>query len=202
MEGLDSKTRSLGHLNRAAAEIKLGNYGRALNDSKSTVKLDPTNGKAYWRGSYAANRVGRWDEALDLGMTGLQMMAAGSVSKNLLEREVQKAKEGQQKEREKGETLERKAQAQTAQQEALTNALASRNIQVGPPLFAQQRKYAHNEPQLAEDGSIFFPVLFVYPQLSDDFPPQSDYIEAVHEDDTISYVLFPTTSAQISQFRL
>lgn len=45
----DSVATAAALCNRAAAELKLSNFGRALTDAAKAARLDPTNVKAHFR---------------------------------------------------------------------------------------------------------------------------------------------------------
>eukprot|EP00188_Purpureofilum_apyrenoidigerum_P003785 Plantae.Rhodophyta-Purpureofilum_apyrenoidigerum.ctg40505.p1 GENE.Plantae.Rhodophyta-Purpureofilum_apyrenoidigerum.ctg40505~~Plantae.Rhodophyta-Purpureofilum_apyrenoidigerum.ctg40505.p1 ORF type:complete len:395 (-),score=73.52 Plantae.Rhodophyta-Purpureofilum_apyrenoidigerum.ctg40505:77-1192(-) len=185
IEGANVEIRSLTYLNRAAAHIKLQNYGHAINDAKMAAKLDSSNGKAYWRAALAANKVGRWKEAQTFASSGLIMMKAGSVSKRFLELELDRARQGLQRDKAREEAVTRRKESRIEQEKTMKDVLLAKNVRIGPPLFSQQLQYSIKEPMIDENGATAYPVLFVYPQLEEDFPVQSDYIEAFHEDDCI-----------------
>lgn len=198
--------RSSTFANRAAAELKLKNYGRALNDAESALKLDEDHVKSRYRAAMCANFLSKFDVSLkhcDAGVASLARQHRERSPDAALFELVRKqalsglkecaAKENQR--REKAEKLAKK-------DSRISRALDKRNVTKGMPLFAQQRSYARTEPELHESGEgelLLWPVLVVYPDVvRTGVGEQSDYLEAVSEDATIDDLictLFPPDAA-------
>uniref|UniRef100_A0A7S3EE12 Cns1/TTC4 wheel domain-containing protein n=2 Tax=Rhodosorus marinus TaxID=101924 RepID=A0A7S3EE12_9RHOD len=189
LDDLEPEVKSLAYLNRAAAEMKLENFGKALADAKMAISLDSSNGKAYWRAAKAANSVGRWQEARDLASSGIILAREGSASIPLLKSEVEVAKKNLARDLEKVAAVQKKEEEKDNRVKQLSKILVERGLQIGPPLFSQQLKYSTQEPKINSDGSLSYPVLIVYPSYSggdSDQVVQSDFIEDFHEMQALS----------------
>ena len=58
--------------NRSAAQLLLGNWGRALCDGRDALALDPRNVKSAFRAAKAAAALGRHADVVQLCDAGLQ----------------------------------------------------------------------------------------------------------------------------------
>ncbi|XP_072129687.1 tetratricopeptide repeat protein 4 isoform X1 [Mobula birostris] len=184
------------YTNRAAAQFYLGNNRSALNDVIAARKLKPNHLKAIIRGvlCYAElknySSVIAWcDEGLQLEPKEKQLIelrAKADKQKRVEERNLRKAKLKGKKER--------------VQAEALLKAIQERNIKLfqPPELLSQNSDDEGDEKEgdsilrtlhngvsaecgqvvhLDENGSLHWPVLFLYPECE-----QMDFISAFHED--------------------
>eukprot|EP00466_Bigelowiella_natans_P019656 jgi/Bigna1/91120/estExt_fgenesh1_pg.C_890029 len=66
------------YANRSAAYCALGKFGRALNDAKIAVSIDPTWPKAHFRLGYAAEKSSQYEEALSYYTSGLAQLNMSS----------------------------------------------------------------------------------------------------------------------------
>ncbi|XP_072918960.1 tetratricopeptide repeat protein 4 isoform X1 [Hemitrygon akajei] len=184
------------YTNRAAAQFYLGNNRSALNDVIAARKLKPNHLKAIIRGALCYSELKNYssviawcDEGLQLDPKEKQLIelrAKADKQKRVEERNLRKAKLKEKKER--------------VQAEALLKAIQERNIKLfqPPELLSQNSddegdgkegdsilRALHNGVNaecgqvvhLDENGSLHWPVLFLYPEYE-----QMDFISAFHED--------------------
>ncbi|XP_033372239.1 tetratricopeptide repeat protein 4 isoform X2 [Parus major] len=175
--------------NRGAAHFHLGNYRSALNDAIQAKKLKPTHLKAIIRGALCHMELKNFLEAIEWCEEGLQidpkekkfveMRAKADKLKRIQERDARKAK-----------VMERKEQCQ---KEILLAAIKERNIKLALEPSDEEEEVSdglaeisldgfHSDSatgakvHLDADGSLNWPVLFLYPEHE-----QTDFTVAFHE---------------------
>jgi hypothetical protein len=195
------EVRSALYANRAAAQLKLQNYGRALADAEAALQLDPDHVKSRYRAAVCANALAKWEAAVRHCNAGLDALLRvgldASPDAALLKRLRMTARGERVKEAAETQARDEGRRRAEAAGSALSRALAKRRVTMGLPLFAQQRAYARAAPTFDADGGggVLWPVLIVYPEVAGTgVSEQSDYMEQVSEDasvDDIIATLFP-----------
>ncbi|GJD09450.1 Tetratricopeptide repeat protein 4 [Galdieria sulphuraria] len=167
--GLDPWTGCVLYSNRAAAQLALKNYGKALEDCQQSLALG-TFEKSYYRGCIAALAIQKWKQAQVL----LQQAKENNALeyKRIVELEEKIATQSRQQEEEKRREVQLQLEKKTNLQ-SLINALKDRNIRLGLPLFVTQKWSSYFQPQILSNDELSWPVLFVYPV----YEGQSDLLE-------------------------
>ncbi|XP_048168166.1 tetratricopeptide repeat protein 4 [Corvus hawaiiensis] len=175
--------------NRGAAHFHLGNYRSALNDAIQAKKLKPTHLKAIIRGALCHMELKNFSEAIAWCEEGLQI---DSKEKKLVEMRAKadKLKRIQERDARKAKAMERKEQCQ---KEILLAAIKERNIKLVLEPSDEEEEVSdglaeisldgfHSDSaagakvHLDADGSLNWPVLFLYPEHE-----QTDFTVAFHE---------------------
>ena len=202
------------YANRSLVALQLRNNRSALEDAREAVKLDRNNSKAWWRGATALKRIGQLSMAQEWVDSGLAARHISKGEREALLRLGREVKEEERREEEKKtEKLERRKKEQVEQEakhqeeekesNKVAAALRERGLTLGAPLFttderkeekddediASTASTASSSPysgriQLLPDGSLSYPLLFLYPQHQ-----QSDYIQSHHELEPLSSAL-------------
>ncbi|XP_078264504.1 tetratricopeptide repeat protein 4 [Rhinoraja longicauda] len=191
----DTELTVILYTNRAAAQFYLGNNRSALNDVIAARKLKPNHLKAIIRGVLCHIELKDYSSAMSWCDEGLQiepkekqlleLRAKAHKQKRVEERNLRKAKLSDKKE--------------WMQAEALLKAIQERKIKLfEPPELHSQTSDDENDGKdnsivrtlfngvnaenshvvhLDENGSLHWPVLFLYPEYE-----QMDFISAFHED--------------------
>ncbi|XP_054836889.1 tetratricopeptide repeat protein 4 isoform X2 [Eublepharis macularius] len=178
------------HTNRAAAQFYLGNYRSALSDVIAARKLKSNHLKAVVRGALCHLELQHFSEAMMWCEEGLRI---DPKEKKLLETRAKADRLKRTKERDlrKARLQEKKEQAQ---KDSLFKAIEDRNIKLSPvsskdgnvisASLAEMSLDGFNSESaigakvcLDENGSLSWPVLFLYPEHG-----QSDLISAFHEE--------------------
>lgn len=171
----DSETAALN--NRAAAHLKLGNYGHALNDALRATELTPNNVKAHFRAAVSATNLEKLNIASRAVQAGLRSCKDGNGTAGditLLNRQLTLIAETKKRVAER-EKLKKERESQV---ESVNNMLKRRSIRIGRTEYAQQRDYERTRPHLVEDEWCW-PVLLVYQ--SPAHGEQSDFLASVGE---------------------
>jgi tetratricopeptide (TPR) repeat protein len=182
--------------NRAAAQLKLENFGRALEDAVAAVALHADHVKARYRAAVAANALGKHKIAHAHCTAGLLALGASRrdcandvsllraqqrVAEKQLEREVVVAR--------------RKALSDDkvrAARRGLETALLKRRVRMGLPLYSLQRSYKVTTPTFQDANSdvLLWPVMVLYPDAgTSGSGEKSDYLEQVCEDTTMDDIV-------------
>ena len=165
----DSKLRAIVHGNRAHAALLLGNDGKALEDAKACVALDPENVKGWFRAAKASYGLARLGECAAHCERGLALEPENADIKAIL-RSVKKATARRE---EKARNLAR-VRAET---KAYLARVRTRGVKLGPPVVGAGEHF----PKIEEtDEAATYWVLFVYPESM-----QTDVIERFDERATL-----------------
>lgn len=191
----DTELTVILYTNRAAAQFYLGNNRSALNDVIAARKLKPNHLKAIIRGVLCHIELKDSSSAVSWCDEGLQIEPK---EKQLLElrAKTDKQKRVEERNRRKATLSDKK---QRVQAEALLKAIQERKIKLfEPPELPSQSSDDENDGKkdtnivrtlfngvnaeshvvhLDENGSLHWPVLFLYPEHE-----QMDFISAFHED--------------------
>lgn len=161
----DTKLRAVIHGNRAHAALLLGNDGKALEDAKKCVALDPRNVKGWFRAAKASLGLARLDECVGHCEDGLALEPTNADIKAILK----SAKRALVRREEKEARLTR-VRAET---KAYLARVRARGVKLGPPVVGAGERF----PKIEEtDEAATYWTLFVYPESM-----QTDVIEAFDE---------------------
>ena len=155
------------------------NYRSCINDCASTLRLNPTNIKAYYRSGTACLALDKLPEAKDACELGLKLDVSNAPLKALAEK-IQKRSDYIAKVEKDRIAREEKAASERA---TLDLALKARNVTVrtttddAPDL---EDAKIHLENTLDPSSPLSYPCLLLYPAHS-----QSDFVKAFNEHQTL-----------------
>ncbi|MCJ1463049.1 hypothetical protein MMC07_001653 [Pseudocyphellaria aurata] len=167
------------YVNRALCNLELQNYRSTTLDCASTLRLNPSNSKAYYRSALALLALSKLPEALDACNIGLSLTPNSPPFSALLSRINTQSAALAAREQERAQT---KARA-LREKQTLHAALLSRGITIrasaSPPSL--EDAVIHLSPDaLSPASTLVFPLLLLYP-----LHAQSDFIKAVPETDAL-----------------
>lgn len=173
------KLEELSHINRALCNLELGNYRSCTLDGAATLKLNPSNVKAYYRSAMALLKLDKVEEAEDAATRGLAVdpknKSLQTAAKKIADRKAVKERI----------VARKKAEEERARKEnlVLSTALRARQIRTRktdqPPDMEDSKIRLVPDP-LSPESSIEFPAVFLYPM-----DAQSDFIKGFSEMHTI-----------------
>ncbi|KAJ4408483.1 HSP70/90 co-chaperone [Didymella pomorum] len=163
------------YVNRALCNLEKKNYRSCINDCASTLRLNPSNIKAYYRSGSACLALDKLAEAADACSFGLALDPSNAPLKALSEK-ISKRSAYVAKVESDRKAREDKLRAEKA---TLDLALKARNVTVrtttdeSPDL--EDAKIALQNP-LDPSSPLSYPTLILYPAHS-----QSDFVKAFNE---------------------
>lgn len=167
------------HANRAACQLELQNYGKALYDCARALRINPSNVKALYRSARACVAVDRLDEAQDVIARGLRIDPANKPllkQLDLLETRI-KAQLARQK------AADARTALQTRHKHNLEHALRQRGITLvrtsQPPDLPAGSELQLSDPEDLT-SALQMPCAVLYP-----LAYQSDFLARVYEVDTL-----------------
>lgn len=169
----DSKLRAVIHSNRAHAALLLGNFGKALEDAKRCVQLDPNSVKGFFRAAKASYGLRNLEECREFCDKGLGLEPDNDDFKSIL-KNIKKSVDAK-------EARERRlVEARTTTRKYLAT-IDSRKIKLGPPVMGAGEHF----PKIHDDDEsgveiVTYWTLFVYP-----VSMQTDIIEGFDERATL-----------------
>lgn len=176
----EKKIEEACYINRALCNLELQNYRSTTLDCASTLRLNPSNSKAYYRSSLALLALSKLPEALDACNIGLSLTPnSPSFSALLLKINKQSAALAT-REQERARNDPRALQ----EKRTLHAALLARGITIraspSPPSLEDAVIHLSPDP-LSSSSTLVFPLLLLYP-----LHAQSDFIKAVPETDALA----------------
>lgn len=187
------------YLNRAMAEYKLGNCGRALKDVEQCLRLTPGNVKAHYRyvdersavmkcslltfDMYTLKRailcamiLEKYDVANKHIKQGLELSKGNAGDTRLFQTQRKIIEAKIEKQRRLDDARKLRERERQKELDDVSVMMRKRGIECGAPLFAQQRRYAITRP-VKEQGEWLWPVLLIYPDevVECGMGDQSDY---------------------------
>jgi tetratricopeptide (TPR) repeat protein len=179
----DPKLNSVLHSNRAAVNLEMMNYRSCLYDCALAIKFNPENIKAYFRSVKALYALDRIEEGIDCCEKGLVVSPDNQALKEYLVKLKKRRGELDELHR----IAMKKQEAKENEERQLMNALRARGYQYLEKKDEDENlvRFQHpdapiNRIQIAEEGELTFPVVFLYPEYN-----QSDTISTVYETDTL-----------------
>ena len=173
----DKELVSVLYSNRAAVQLALQNYRSTLMDCGAAIKHNPKNIKAYFRSVKALYALDRMEEAINCCDVALQL----DSNNNDFKQERQKCFKRQLHLNEMEAKRQLQEEIKLKQQKALDDAITAKNYQLvqDDKQQAIQHPLAPSAKIVLHNGSLFFPVLFLYPEFN-----QSDFISEFCDQDT------------------
>ncbi|CAF9933511.1 MAG: hypothetical protein HETSPECPRED_008677 [Heterodermia speciosa] len=166
-------------INRALCNLELQNYRSTIHDCASTLHLNPTNLKAFYRSTLALLALHKLPEARDACTHGLRLSphepSLLTLSQKLTTAETAAS----------AAATKQKAALERAAKEhlLLATALKARGIRIRttkqPPDLEDARIHLSPDP-LAPTSQVVYPLLLLYPLAA-----QSDFVKACGESDTL-----------------
>ncbi|MCJ1257042.1 hypothetical protein MMC24_004867 [Lignoscripta atroalba] len=166
--------------NRALCNLELKNYRSCTLDCASTLRLNNSNIKAYYRSSLALLALKKLPEALDACKHGLAVDSTNIALQSLLQKiNIQKATlDALEQKRLDRELRQKKEEAM------LRNALKARTVRTrstGQPPEMEDAAIRLVPDPLSPTSTLTFPVVILYP-----LHLQSDFIKAFGEEQTLA----------------
>ncbi|KAL1597220.1 HSP70/90 co-chaperone [Paraconiothyrium brasiliense] len=186
------------YINRALCNLEKKNYRSCIQDCAATLRLNPSNIKAYYRSASACLSLDKIPEAVDACSLGLAIDPSNAPLKAL-----QTKISARQAHLNSVEKARREREAKAASERAtLALALKSRGIKTRSTDQAPDLEDAAVKLEAALDPSstLSFPVMLLYPTHA-----QSDFIKTFAESETLSQHLeyiFPLPWDEKHEFTL
>ncbi|ORC90526.1 tetratricopeptidedomain 4 [Trypanosoma theileri] len=166
------------YANRSLAQYIIQNYGHGLEDAQRAIILNPNYSKAYYRAARCAERVKKYELALDLISKGCQTIPppAEEALKEFaqLERVCRESLENAHV-KEKKKSLRTRVQA--AETSNVLRTITSRGIKLSPhPEVSSEQMgvYGQHKPYFDTEGLLHVPILFMYDEYQ-----QTDFMQDV-----------------------
>ncbi|KEG15277.1 tetratricopeptidedomain 4 [Trypanosoma grayi] len=182
-EGLNAKCsdpvlNSQLYANRSLAQFIIQNYGHGLEDAQRAIILNPEYSKAYYRAARCAERVKKYDLALDLLSKGrrTQPPPEDRALEEFAELE-RVCREGKEKAQSKHKKDSVRTRARAAETSNVLRAMTSCGIRVAPTpevTSEQMGVYGQHQPYFDTDSLLHVPVLFMYDEYQ-----QTDFMQDV-----------------------
>ncbi|KAF2198387.1 TPR repeat protein-like protein [Delitschia confertaspora ATCC 74209] len=194
----EKETEEACYVNRALCNLEKKNYRSCIHDCASTLRLNPSNVKAYYRSGTACLALDKLPEASDACARGLALDPSNTSLKSLSTKIAARKSHLEAVEKARKEREEREA----AEKATLALALKSRNILTRETQEAPNLEDAtvHLSEPLDPSSNLDFPVMLLYP-----LQAQSDFIKAYGEKETLgehlSYI-FPVPWDQEGEYTL
>lgn len=186
------------YINRALCNLEKKNYRSCIQDCAATLRLNPSNIKAYYRSATACLSLDKIPEAVDACTLGLAIDASNAPLKTL-----QTKISARKTYLDSVEKARREREAKAASERAtLALALKSRGIKTRSTDQAPDLEDAavKLEDKMDPSSALSFPVMLLYPTHA-----QSDFIKAFAESETLSQHLeyiFPLPWDEKQEFTL
>jgi tetratricopeptide (TPR) repeat protein len=186
------------YINRALCNLEKKNYRSCIQDCAATLRLNPSNIKAFYRSATACLSLEKIPEAVDACILGLAIDASNAPLKALQTKiSVRKAHI------DSVEKARREREAKAASERAtLSLALRSRGIKTRSTDQAPDLEDAavQLKDKMDPSSTLSFPVMLLYPTHA-----QSDFVKAFAESETLNQHLeyiFPLPWDQEQEFTL
>ncbi|KAJ3217412.1 hypothetical protein HDU67_007995 [Dinochytrium kinnereticum] len=191
----DQDLKSVLHSNRAAVNLELGNFRKAINDCAEAIKINPRNVKAYYRSIKALFALDRFEEALDCCEYAYSKVIQADPQNASMKIEKKRIQDKLTQIAQKEQKAKLSEQLKVEFEEKIVAALKERNIVTilstaesrgkrsltlpGQAKLGTEYLSGYIPQMSSEDGGLTVPVLFLYPEFE-----QSDMISQFHEEDT------------------
>ena len=139
----------------------------------------------------SATAISRFEKAISHCDAALEAIRSGlgdEKQRKLFETTKRIAKEAREREEASAARAEKRKLDEVVRRKSQDEMLRKRGVTMGMPLFAQQRKYTRQEPNVI-DGKVYWPVLLLYPEEVVGGCDKSDYLEEVSEDATLADIV-------------
>ncbi|KAJ1895866.1 HSP70/90 co-chaperone [Kickxella alabastrina] len=175
--------------NRAAANLELQNYGRAIQDCADALRLKPDNSKALFRSAKACLALRKFEEARECCKWGLEvdpsnreLVRLQAQIKDTVEAEERKVREREEREREKARVRDLLRRAVEIRKGLTFDNTGSkgRAKDAYPWENSSDREVVLDE----STGHLLWPAFFLYPEAK-----ESDFVEKFDEATTLGEML-------------
>jgi tetratricopeptide (TPR) repeat protein len=167
------------YVNRAAANLELGNLRMAVGDCGLALRLNPKNVKAWYRSARALLRLGKMEEADEACAKGLAVDPENKALRELAGEIISRARELAEKKREEEERESKRRREEMV----LKTALKARGIRTRstdqPPEMEDAGIKMVPDPANPE-STLVFPTVLLYP-----VHLESDFIKAFGEAESL-----------------
>ncbi|EAN78518.1 hypothetical protein, conserved [Trypanosoma brucei brucei TREU927] len=192
-EGLAAKCKdpvlnSQLYANRSLAQYIIHNYGHGLEDAQRAIILDPDYYKAYYRAARCAERIGKYDLALDLLAKGRRTNPApvGRALEDFVDIE-RVCREGKERAESKKKKENLSTRVKAAQTSSTLRCVTSSGVRCSPRAEVSSEQmgvYGHHEPYFDSEGLLHVPILFMYDEYQ-----QTDFMQDVSCDVCVGELL-------------
>jgi tetratricopeptide (TPR) repeat protein len=186
------------YINRALCNLEMKNYRSCIQDCAATLRLNPSNIKAFYRSTSACLSLDKIPEAVDACTLGLALDPSNAPLKGL-----QTKISTRKNHLDSVEKARREREAKAASERAtLSLALKSRGIKTRSTDQAPDLEDAavQLKDKMDPSSTLSFPVMLLYPTHA-----QSDFVKAFAESETLNQHLeyiFPLPWDQEQEFTL
>jgi hypothetical protein len=181
--------------NRAQVHIALGNFGHAIADCTTAIKIDSNNTKAYFRAASASFHLAKYNQAINYCRGGILKVNSPEARKPfraLLAKIKNKVQELEDRAAREKMLMEEKEQNQNLFSEACSlRGITFRNSGKNSYQLSAS-KYDAESYYDAANFELHWPVLILYPQFG-----MSDFVRDWNENSTVEEVfstIFPSIS--------
>ncbi len=163
--------------NRAQCNLALGNYGHVVSDCRWSLKMNPSNHKAYYRAASAMFKLHKLEGAFGLvyrALTTLDLKKGSPEVKQfhaLGKQIVDVYKRTVVEERAKAEAKRELEAKKAAEKAVVDKAVAKRGLTIGAEQFRDISVQYQHKIYVDEKKVLHWPVVFLYPDYE-----QSDFI--------------------------
>mmetsp|Transcript_68366 Transcript_68366/g.79604 ORF Transcript_68366/g.79604 Transcript_68366/m.79604 type:complete len:394 (+) Transcript_68366:41-1222(+) len=178
------------YANRSLAHFIMQNYGHGLQDGQRAVLMNPSYHKAYYRAAKCAEKIRKYDIAMNLLSKAKQVEPPPEASQlsEIVALEALCAK-GMAASQQKQKSENQKVRAVAAEASNVLRAITSKGIKVNrtkPEVTSEQmaqytRGQSSSLPYFDVEGVLHTPLLFLYDEYQ-----QSDYMQDVAVDTLMS----------------
>ena len=177
----DPKLNSVLYANRSLAHFIIQNYGHGLQDAQKAIILQPEYSKAYYRGAKCAERIRKYDIALNLIEKGLKTATAGDTQATLeFDTLLKLCLDGKEAAAKKQKSDSLKTRAKAAESSTIMRRITSHGIKMWPKCEVSSEQSAQlggHKPYFDDDNLLHVPILFMYDEYQ-----QTDYMQDVATD--------------------
>lgn len=186
-KGKDTSLSCVIYANRSLAQFIIGNYGHGLEDAQRAIILNPEYHKAYFRGAKCAERIRKYDLALNLLCKGKDVPSINDEAKQEFEELEKVCLAGKEKLAEEATIKRRKNTVKSAKVANMAHAITSLGIKITqkPEVSPQDLgEYGNPQPYIDEDHLLHVPILILYDEYN-----QTDMLRDVACDASINDLL-------------
>lgn len=174
LKATDDKLNSILYGNRGASHFRLGNLRSALNDSLESMKLDPENVKSVIRAANCLFDLAKYRECVEFCK---KYMSTTDTLEEFMVKSMKKVAE----ESEKLRNEKKRQEEEEAERKEIISAIKKRGIKLADDEVPFRSIHPASEGinvVLTENGTLTWPVIFMYPEYG-----QTDFIQAFNEED-------------------
>eukprot|EP00658_Telonema_sp_P-2_P036049 TRINITY_DN26135_c0_g1_i1.p1 TRINITY_DN26135_c0_g1~~TRINITY_DN26135_c0_g1_i1.p1 ORF type:complete len:441 (-),score=135.13 TRINITY_DN26135_c0_g1_i1:86-1408(-) len=183
--------------NRAAAHMKLKNWGHVMHDCVKAIRLNKTGIKPYWRGAQASLKIKKFKEAAEFCKEGLKLEEDNKELLGLQKKAVESAAAA---EKEAARIAAKESMEKQVEKTRLA-IIAERGVRIGVRPEWLDNSYhldlrGANMAYVDDENYLHWAVAFLYPEHA-----QSDLVQDVHEECSLGEqleMMFPPACPPLS----